>query len=104
MNLLTILGALLVGALVLLGIGGISYHLFRDGGWIAKGLGALWEAQYQAPIMTIILVVAAIFVIKALYKVQIGGKRYSRIPDFILFAFIAVGIYFLGRLLTTGQI
>jgi hypothetical protein len=104
MKLLTILGALLVGALVLLGIGGITYHLFRDGGWIAKGLGALWEAQYQAPIMTLILIIAGIFVFKTLHSAQIGGKRNSRIPDFVLFAFIAVGIFFLGRLLTTGQI
>ncbi len=104
MGLLTMLGALLVGGLVLLGIGGIAYHLFRDGGWISQGLGALWEAHYQAPIMTIILIVAAIFVVRTLHSAQIGGKRESRIPDFVLFAFIAVGIFFLGRLLTMGQL
>lgn len=97
-------GSLLVGALILLGIGGIVYHLFRDDGWIAKGLGALWEAHYQAPIMTIILIVAALFVVKTLHSAQIGGKRENKIPDFVLFAFIATGIFFLGRLITTGQI
>ncbi len=101
---LTMLGSFLVGALILLGIGGIAYHLFRDGGWISQGLGALWEAHYQAPIMTILLIIAAIFVIKTLHSAQIGGKRESKIPDFVLFAFIATGIFFLGRLLTTGQL
>ncbi len=101
---LTMLGMLLVGALILLGIGGIAYHLFRDEGWLSQGMGALWDATYQAPIITTILVVAAFFVFKALYGAQIGGKRDSKIPDFVLFAFIATGIFFLGRLLTTGRI
>lgn len=102
--LLTLLGSFLVGALVLLGIGGVAYHLFRDGGWISQGLGALWEAHYEAPVMTIILIVAALFVVKTLHSAQVGGKRESKVPDFVLFAFIATGIFFFGRWLTTGQI
>jgi hypothetical protein len=31
---------------VLLGIGGVTYHLFREDGWLSQGLGALWEAHY----------------------------------------------------------
>lgn len=104
MTLLTTLGSLLIGALVLLGIGGMAYHLFRDDGLIAQGMGALWEAHYQAPVMTVILIIAAIFLIKKLHLAQIGGKRQSGIPDFVLFAFIAIGIFFLGRLVTTGQL
>lgn len=101
---LTTLGAFLVGGLILLGIGCIAYHLFREDGWFSHGLGALWRAHYQTPVMTIILIIAAIFVAKSLYGAQIGGKRESRIPDFVLFAFIATGIFFLGRLITTGEI
>ena len=92
--LFTLLGSILVGGLVLLGIGGVAYHLFRDDGWLSRGLGALWEAHYQAPVLTVILIVAAFFVIKTLHSAQIGGKRESKIPDFVLFAFIAVGIFF----------
>lgn len=102
--LVTILGAVLLGALVLLGIGGFAYQLFHEGGLIAQWLGALWEAQYQAPVMTIILVIAAIFVIRAIYVSQVGGKRNSRIPDLVLFAFVAAGIYFLARLLMYGHL
>lgn len=101
---LTMAGSILVGALILLGIGGIAYHLFRDDGWIAQGLGAIWEAHYQAPVITIILIVAALFVVKALHSAQIGGKRNSIVPDMVLFTFVATGIYFLGRLVATGQI
>lgn len=101
--LFTLLGSLLVGGLVLLGIGGVAYHLFREDGWLSQGMGALWEAHYQAPVLTVILVIAAFFVFKALHSAQ-GGKRESKTPDFVLFAFIAVGIFFLGRWLTTGHI
>jgi hypothetical protein len=103
-NLITTLGTVFVGALILLGIGGMAYHLIRDEGWISQGLGALWRAQYQAPVMTIILIAAAIFVGRMLYTAQIGHKRESKIPDMILYLFIATGIFFLGRLLLTGQI
>lgn len=102
--LLTLLGSLLVGGLVLLGIGGVAYHLFRENGWLSQGLGALWEAHYEAPFMTLTLLIGGFLVFKALHSAQIGGKRESKIPDFVLFAFIATGIFFFGRWLTTGQI
>lgn len=101
---LNMAGAVVVGSLILLGIGGIVFHLFRDDGWIAKGLGAIWEAQYQAPMTTIALIVAALFVVRMLHSAQIGGKRGSAIPDLILYTFIATGIYFLYRLIATGQL
>lgn len=103
-NLITTLGTVFVGVLILLGIGGMAYHLIRDDGWISQGLGALWRAQYQAPVITIILIVAAIFVGRMLYTAQIGEKRESKIPDLILYLFIATGIFFLGRLILTGEI
>lgn len=103
-NLITTLGTVFVGALILLGIGGMAYNLIRDEGWISQGLGALWNAQYQAPVITIILIVAAIFVGRMLYTAQIGQKRESKIPDLILYLFIATGIFFLGRLILTGHI
>ena len=103
-TLLSLIGSFLVGALVLLGIGGLTYHLFREGGWVSRLLGTLWEAQFNAPVITAIMIVAAIFVFRHLHAAQIGGTKDSRIPDFVLFAFIATGIFFLGRLVTGGHI
>ncbi len=103
-SLFNTLGSILVGALIMLGIGGTAYHLFRENGLLSQGLGALWRAQYEAPMMTVVLILAAFFVVKALRGAQVGNKRDSKIPDFILFAFIATGIFFLGRLLTGGHI
>jgi hypothetical protein len=54
--------------------------------------------------MTIVLIISALFVIRTLHTAQVGGKRESKVPDFVLFAFIAIGIYFFGRWLTTGHI
>jgi hypothetical protein len=87
--LFTLLGSLLVGGLVLLGIGGVAYHLFRENGLLSQGMGALWEAHYEAPVLTIVLIVAAFFVFKTLHSAQIGGKRESKIPAF---SFSAAGL------------
>jgi len=100
----TMIGSVLVGALVLLGIGGLVFHMFRDDGWVAQGLGAIWEAQYKAPLMTVILIVAGLFVVRQLHSAQIGGKRGSVVPDLVLLTFVATGIYFLGRLISNGEI
>ena len=101
---LTMAGAVLVGALIFLGIGGIAYHMFRNDGWLSQGLSAIWEAQYQAPVTTIVLIVAGLFIIRMLHSAQIGGKRGSVIPDLFLYTFIATGIYFLYRLASIGQL
>lgn len=100
----TVIGSMLVGALALLGIGGLVFHMFRDDGWISKGMSAIWEAQYQAPMTTITLIVAALFIIRMMHSAQIGGKRSSALPDLILYIFIATGIYFLYRLAATGEL
>ena len=102
--LFNLLGTLLVGGLILLGIGGVAYHLFREYGWLSQGLGALWEAHYEAPFMTLTLLIAGFLVFKALHTAQVGNTRESKIPDFVMFTFIAIGIFFFGRWLTSGHI
>lgn len=102
--LFTLIGSLLVGALTLLGIGGSAYHIFRDDGLLSRGLGALWEAHYQAPMLTLVLVVAIFFVFKTLHSAQIGNQRKSILPDIVMFIFLGVGVLLFGRLLMTGEI
>mgnify|MGYP000075314348 FL=1 len=102
--LFNLLGTLLVGGLILLGIGGVAYHLFRENGWLSQGMGALWEAHYEAPFMTLTLLIAGFLVFKALHSAQIGNNSKSKIPDFVMFTFIAIGIFFFGRWLTSGHI
>ena len=82
--LFNLLGTLLVGGLILLGIGGVAYHLFRENGWLSQGLGALWEAHYEAPFMTLTLLIAGFLVFKALHTAQVGNTRESKIPDFVM--------------------
>ena len=103
-SLFNLLGTLLIGGLILMGISGVAYHPFRANGWLSQGLGALWESHYEAPFMTLTLLIAGFLIFKALHSAQIGNNSKSRIPDFVMFAFIAIGIFFLGRWLTSGHI
>ena len=48
-SLFNLLGTLLIGGLILMGIGGVAYHLFRENGWLSQGLGALWESHSRPP-------------------------------------------------------
>ncbi len=102
--LITILIATVAGVLVFLGIGGTAYHMFRDGGLLAQGVDKLWEAHYQAPVITVLTTVLIIYVARAIYIAKIGSKRDSIVPDLVLYAFIGIGIYFVGRLMFLGQI
>ena len=54
--------------------------------------------------MTLTLLIAGFLVFKSLHTAQVGNTRESKIPDFVMFTFIAIGIFFFGRWLTSGHI
>ena len=39
--------------LVLSGIGGISYHMFRDGGWVEIIFGNIWDVSVEYPLIAL---------------------------------------------------
>ena len=45
--------------IVLFGITGISYHLFRDDGWIEAVAGYVWDVSVQYPLIALPVIVAA---------------------------------------------
>jgi hypothetical protein len=92
---------ILVFALLWLGFVGLAYQTLRDGGWVDSFLGKLW-AQHPTTIMIVVLAtcaVAARLKLKA-SPVQMFGKR----GDYLLYAGIAAGLYFAGKLAWTGSL
>ena len=55
--------------LVLFGIGGFSYHLFRDNGWVETALGNLWSASIQYPLIALPVIVGAVFIFLSLIHI-----------------------------------
>lgn len=97
---LLIVRSLVVFALVILGIIGLSVHLF--GGGFKPGDFFSW---IQASVLNLLLVVAIVI---AAYKFheyisRITTERQRAASNLPMYAMVLVGLYFAFNLLTTGQ-
>lgn len=88
--------------LVLFGIGGFSYHLFRDDGWIETVLGNLWGVTVQYPLIMLPVIVAAIVLGKLWSEARLAHGRTTKLPDLVIYALMASGAVFIGRYFWLG--
>jgi hypothetical protein len=88
--------------LVLSGIGGLSYNLFRENGWIELVLGKIWDIGTGNALFAVTMAAAA----TGVYMLWRGGKpvhgRTSKLPDMIVYGVMAAGAYFIARYFITG--
>ena len=92
------LEALGVMVLVLAGLGGITYNVFRTEGWGEKALGKAFLYAMESPPTLVFLIGAGICI--ALWwrhdRITRGSSR--KAPTYVLYAVMAAGAYFLGKL------
>ncbi len=100
---LTVLEALVTLILVVVAIIGISYHAFRDEGWIAQGFGKISSAYVNYPLMALAATIAAYFGYRAWQGRKTRGLR-ANYFDYVVYALMAVGIYFIGRYVLKGEL
>jgi hypothetical protein len=88
-------------ALILVGIGGISYELFREGGWIETLLGTLWNVGTRHTLIVIPVVIAALILFSNRKRkgTAVHGVhgRSSKLPDMVLYTIMAAGLYYTVR-------
>lgn len=96
------LESFVVIVLVLFGIGGFSYHLFRDNGWIEAIAGNLWGVTVQYPLIALPVIVGAVFLFRTWNAARIAHGRTTKLPDLVIYALMAVGAIFLGRYFWLG--
>lgn len=89
--------------LVLAGLGGVSYNMFREGGWLVSIFGKVWDAQLENPVIAIPVTLGTLFVGKMWYDRQIEHGKTSRLPDVLIYVIMAAGAFFLWRLFSTGS-
>ena len=89
--------------LVLAGIGGVAYNLFRDGGWLGLALGKVWEINLRYPVVAIPVTLAIVILGKLWYDHNRAKGRTSKLPDVVIYVIMAGGLYFLWRMITTGS-
>lgn len=102
MRILVVLEAIVTLVLVLIAIVGICYRTFRDGGWLERGFGKVSDLYINYPLIAIAVTVAAVFAFRAWQTRKIRGGR-GRFFDYVIYVLMAVGIYFIGHYILTGQ-
>ena len=90
--------------LMLFGIVGVCYHLFRDEGWIESGIGKAWEASLKHPLIVIPVIIAVILFGKLWMDRRGGRSNTSKVPDFLIYLLMAGGFIFVGRWVMYGTL
>ena len=99
------LESFVIVVLVIAGIGGILYHVFRQAGWGAKVVDRMVELYFlhPAPMIsaTVVAVVAGVFWHE---RRSAKGKYNKKFPTYVLYVLMAAGAYFIGRYAIRGTL
>lgn len=89
-------------ALILAGLGGISYHMFRRDGWLSTALGAFWDIQIANPVIAIPVTLAVAFLGKMWLDHNRAKGHTSKLPNVLIYIIMAAGVYFLWQFFNQG--
>lgn len=89
--------------LMLFGIGGISYHMFKDDGWLEAALGNLWDVGVSYPLIALPVIVAAVFFFKMVNEKRAAHGTTSKLPDVIIYVMMGAGVVFIFRYFMYGN-
>lgn len=85
--------------LMMAGIVGLSWEVFREGGWGGQMLGATWGAVTSKPfvIIPMVLIAGGIAYLLTRGQVKKGGNPFS---NALVYGLMALGVFFIFRALT----
>lgn len=89
-------------ALMLAGIGGVSYHMFKNDGWLSTALGSVWDFQMSNPVVAIPVTIAVVVIGKLWFDHQRAKGHTSRLPDALIYVIMAAGVYFIYQFVSQG--
>jgi hypothetical protein len=88
--------------LLLAGLGGVAWHMFKENGWLGKILGKIWDVQMQNPVVAIPLTLAVLFIGKLWYDHNRAKGYTSKLPDVLIYVIMAAGVYFIYEFIAQG--
>lgn len=91
--------AMLRMGLMLVGIFGITFELFRENGWISKLLGDLIDST--ANMLLIVVALLGLWLLNRIFSSP-GKSETTRAGDIPMYAMMAVGAFYIYRLITSG--
>jgi hypothetical protein len=99
------LESFVIVVLVIAGMGGILYHVFRQAGWGAILVDKALELYFLHPVVMIPVTVVTIVggVMWHDYRAA-RGKYNKKVPTYVLYALMAAGVYFIGHYAVRGSL
>jgi hypothetical protein len=88
--------------LLLAGLGGVAYHMFKENGWLGRILGKIWDVQMENPVIAIPLTLAVLFIGKMWYDHNRAKGYTSKLPDVLIYVIMAAGVYFIYEFISLG--
>lgn len=88
--------------LILAGLGGVAYHMFKENGWLGRALGKIWDVQMENPVIAIPVTLALLFIGKLWYDNTRAKGHTSKLPDILIYVIMAAGVYFIWQFITQG--
>ena len=92
---LEFLVSFVVIALVLFGLGGVSYNLFREDGWVEQIFGNIWETSIKYPLIAIPLIVGGVLLGSMWRDHRVAKGRQSKLPTYIVYVMMVAGLYYI---------
>jgi hypothetical protein len=99
-RLLRDIGYFLILALMVIGITGVIYHAIGEQGWIAGFLGDLIDHSISA---IVLIALGVLLVVWLARRWLIATQANALFNDFLMYAMVALGLFFLGRLVLYGS-
>lgn len=90
--------------LILAGLGGVSYYMFKEDGWFGAALGKVWNVQVEYPVIAIPVTLAALFIGKMWYDHNRAKGYTSKLPNALVYVVMAAGVYFIWVFVNQGSI
>jgi hypothetical protein len=88
--------------LVLLGVGGLVYKLLNPQGWLTGWFGELWDRSPGLVWLAAFGGAVAVILAKHFYDRNPHGR--SNRGNLIVYAFLALGLFFFFKLIVTGSL
>ena len=89
--------------LTLIGVTGLAYKIFRPEGWLVQAFGLVWELQLHYSLMALPVLIAAIVLGIKLFTGFFDAKS-STLGNWLTGAFMALGLFFIVRLIFYGSL
>ena len=99
------LESFVIVVLVIAGIGGIFYHVFRQAGWGRAIVDKTFELYFLHPTPMISATVVAVIAGVLWHERRTAkGKYNKKLPTYVLYVLMAAGAYFIGRYAIRGTL